>query len=114
MNVIDDYMSGLDELAASHIRVVIDTIRAAAPMASETISYGMPTFKINGKNAVHCAAHARHTGLYPGPDAIVTFGPELVTYKHSKGAVQFPYSDAVPIELIRRIVELRVAQLTTP
>ncbi|MDF2628177.1 MAG: hypothetical protein K0R39_2008 [Symbiobacteriaceae bacterium] len=85
-------------------------IRATAPEATETISYSMPTFDLDKKHLVHFAAFKQHIGLYPTPSGIEAFQEELAPYKTSKGAVQFPLGQPLPIDLIRRIVAYRVAE----
>jgi uncharacterized protein YdhG (YjbR/CyaY superfamily) len=88
------------------IRVVI---KQAAPDASEKISYQMPTFYLHG-NLVHFAAFKQHIGYYPAPSGIENFSAELAIYKTSKGAIQFPLDQPIPFDLIRAIVEFRVAE----
>jgi uncharacterized protein YdhG (YjbR/CyaY superfamily) len=85
------------------------TIREAAPQAEETISYQMPTFRLNG-NLVHFAAFKNHIGFYPTPTGIEAFQKELSSYKGAKGSVQFPIDQPLPLSLIRRIVEYRVRE----
>jgi len=88
------------------------TIREAAPDAVEAISYQMPTFKLNG-NLVHFAAYKKHIGFYPTPSGVEAFREELSAYKVSKGAIQFPIDQPMPLDLVRRIVQFRVAQNQT-
>jgi uncharacterized protein YdhG (YjbR/CyaY superfamily) len=85
------------------------TIQATAPNATEAIKYGMPTFVLNG-NLVHFAAYKSHIGFYPAPLAIITFAEELAPYKTSKGAIQFPLNQLLPLALITKIVQFRVEQ----
>jgi uncharacterized protein YdhG (YjbR/CyaY superfamily) len=73
----------------------------------ERISYGMPTFFLNG-NLVHYAAYRRHIGFYPGSEAIQVFASELEAYETSKGTVRFPIDQTLPMDLIIRIVRHRV------
>jgi uncharacterized protein YdhG (YjbR/CyaY superfamily) len=80
-----------------------------APDAQEKVSYRMPTFNLNG-NLVHFAAHTEHTGFYPTPSGIAKFKRALSKYQTSKGAVQFPLAEPLPIELIKKIVEFRVKE----
>ena len=77
------------------------------PEASEKISYGIPTFYLNG-NLVHFAAYKNHIGFYPGASGIEEFLKEISKYKNSKGAVQFPLKEDLPIDLIKKIVAFRV------
>jgi uncharacterized protein YdhG (YjbR/CyaY superfamily) len=86
-----------------------ETIRAAAPEATETMSYRIPTFAYNGI-LVHFAAFRRHIGFDPTPSGIEAFRTELCKYKHSKGSVQFPLTEPLPLELVARIVEFRVRE----
>ncbi len=85
------------------------TIREAAPDATETISYQMPTFTLKG-NLVHFAAFKNHIGLYPAPTGIEEFKEELSTYKGGKGSVRFPLDKPIPFDLISRIVKFRVKE----
>jgi uncharacterized protein YdhG (YjbR/CyaY superfamily) len=85
------------------------TVRKAAPRAEEKISYRMPTFYLNG-NLLHFAAYERHIGFYPTPSAIVEFASELKRYHTSKGAIQFPLDEPLPLGLVARIAKFRVRQ----
>lgn len=97
-----------------HIRQLLEqmyaTIRAAVPEGTEeTIGYGMPTFKWHG-NLVHFAGYNHHIGFYPAPSGLQAFAAELAGYKGSKGAVQFPLDQPLPLELVTKIVQFRVAE----
>lgn len=87
------------------------TIKQAAPHATETISYGMPAFRLN-KVLVYYAVHKKYIGLYPTPNPIVHFKKELEEYKTSKGAIQFPIDKPLPLELIKKIVKFRVEEVS--
>lgn len=86
-----------------------ETIKEVAPNADEAISYGIPTFKLNG-NLVHFAAFKNHIGFYPTPSAIDAFDKELFPYKHSKSSVQFPIDTPIPFDLVKKIVKYRVRE----
>ncbi len=106
---MDDYIAGFPK----DIRVILETIRKviqkAAPAAKEKISYGIPTFDLDG-NLVHFAAFKNHIGFYPAPSGIEAFKAELSQYKGAKGSVQFPLSEPLPLELIGSIVAYRVGE----
>ena len=106
---IDEYISSCPKDIQKILQELRGTIRAAAPGAQEKISYQMPTFYLNG-NLVHFAAHSHHIGFYPTPSGIVAFKDELAKYQSSKGAVQFPIDEPLPLKLIGRIVKFRVAE----
>ncbi len=83
----------------------------AAPAAKEEISYGMPAYKLNGA-LVYFAAAKNHIGFYPTASGITAFRSkfEAAGLKYSKGAVQFPFKNPLPEELIRDIVAYRVSE----
>jgi len=85
------------------------TVEKAAPEAEETISYGMPTFKLNGV-VVHFAAFKKHIGFYPPVRGDAELEMALARYLGEKGSLRFPLDEAMPYELIERIVNLRVKQ----
>lgn len=105
---IDEYISTHPEQIQDVLEKIRQTIRNVAPNAKETISYQMPTFKLNGKNLVHFAAFKTHIGFYPTPSGIEAFKEELSQYKQGKGSVQFPIDKPIPFRLIANIVEFRV------
>jgi len=106
---IDEYIATFPADIQKILQEIRATIRAAAPDAQEKISYQMPTFTLNG-NLVHFAAFKKHIGLYPTPGATEAFQHEIAPYKAAKGSIQFPLDEPMPLELIRRIVEFRVAE----
>ena len=91
---------------------VRQAILEIVPEAVETISYGIPTFKINGKNLVHFALYKNHLGFYPTPSAMEHFVNDLRNYKTSKGAVQFPLDQPIPLDLIKKITKFRLSEIT--
>jgi len=109
---IDDYVAEFPADTRKALQKVRALIVAAAPGATETISYAIPTFDLRGRHLVHFAAFTRHLGLYPTPSGIAAFSDELAPYKSGKGSLQFPLDRPLPLDLIRRIVEFRVAEVT--
>lgn len=106
---INEYIDGFPPETQQILEEVRNTIQLAAPEAIEKISYSMPTFVLNG-NLVHFAAYKNHIGLYAFPVAHIKFAQELSGYKTGKGSVQFPLDKAMPLDLIKRIVEFRVKE----
>lgn len=99
---IDEYIAVQPEDVKPHIIAVRNSIRAAIPEAEERISWSMPTYW-KGHNIIHFAAHKKHLGLYAGTEAVIVFQERLTGYKTSKGAIQFPYTKPIPLELIAEI-----------
>jgi uncharacterized protein YdhG (YjbR/CyaY superfamily) len=107
---IDGYIAGFPPETRAVLQEVRGIIAEAAPDAKETISYAIPTFDLGGRHLIHFAGYAGHVGVYPGASGIAAFRDELTAYKSGKGSVQFPLSEPMPAELIRRMVEFRVAE----
>ena len=109
---IDEYIAEFPSETQTALREMRELIASIAPDAVETISYAIPTFDLLGAHLVHFAGYQRHVGFYPTGTGIEAFKDELTGYKTSTGAVQFPLGQPLPTELIRRIVEYRVASVT--
>jgi uncharacterized protein YdhG (YjbR/CyaY superfamily) len=109
---IDEYIAAFPVETQRVMEEIRALIKQSAPAATETISYAIPTFDLNGKHLAHFAGYARHVGFYPTPSAIAAFDAELKPYKRAKGSVQFPLDRPLPADLIRRIVEFRVGEST--
>ena len=104
---IDEYINTFPKEVQDILEKLRQTIQKAAPGATQTINYGIPTFQLHG-NLVHFAAFKNHIGFYPTSGAIEAFKKELSGYKGAKGSVQFPINQPLPLELIRTIVKYRV------
>ncbi len=111
MNAIDNYINAFPESQHEMLQQMRSAIRQACPEATETINYGIPTFKYGG-NLVHFAQAKNHIGLYPGPKAISAFKERLQAYKTSKGAIQFPVDEPLPVTLVQDIVDYCVKAAT--
>ncbi len=103
----DDYIAQFPADMQAILQKVRATIKAAAPTATERISYGMPGFYLNGM-LVWFAGHKTYLGFYPTGEGIEAFKNELTSYKFSKGAVQFPLDQPLPYGLITKITKYRV------
>lgn len=108
-HTIDEYIATFPPEIQVILEALRATIHAAAPDAEERISYQMPAFALHGI-LVYFAAHERHIGLYPTSSGVSAFQNELSAYQTSKGAIQFPLSQPLPLDLIHRIVVYRVAE----
>lgn len=107
---IEEYISSFPEETARTLRKVYLAIKDKAPDAEESISYGMPAFRTNGRPLVYFAGFKNHIGFYATPSGHTEFERELSKYKRGKGSVQFPTDKPIPFDLIGRIVEFRVKE----
>ena len=88
------------------------TINAAAPKATEGLSYGIVGFKQNGKNVAYFGSWKAHIALYGfGGSVIDAHAVELRPYVQSKGTIQFPADEPIPYGLVTKLVKARVAEL---
>lgn len=105
---VDEYIKTFPK----DIQLLLDKIRTIimekAPDAVESIAYGMPAYKTNGRPLVYFAGFKKHIGFYATPTGHDEFTDEFSKYKQGKGSVQFPLDKPIPYELIGRIVEFRV------
>lgn len=106
---VEQYFETLSGPAKAMMVKMRETILKAAPGAEEVISYNIPAFKLDGL-LVWYAAYEHHIGLYPTGSGIEVFKKELAGYKSSKGAVQFPIDQPLPVRLISKVVKYRVKE----
>ena len=110
MDEIDNYISAFPPEVQEIMTQIRALIMKTAPEAKESIAYGMPAYKTNGKPLVYFAAYKNHIGFYATPTGHEKFADELSKYKQGKGSVQFPHDKPIPYGLIERIVAFRVAK----
>lgn len=107
---IDQYISEFPPEVRHVLEEIRGLIMTTAPEATETMAYAIPTFDLNGKHLVHFAGYEKHVGFYPTPSGVEQFQEELKAFKGGKGSVQFLLDEPIPMDLIRRIVQFRVAE----
>lgn len=106
----DEYIAGFPEDVQRILQEIRALIKETAPDAEEYIGYGLPGFKLKGKPLVYFGGYKHHIGFYATPTGHEAFAEELSKYKQGKGSVQFPLTEPMPMDLIRRIVEFRVSE----
>ena len=106
---VDEYLSYCPEAIQYRLEDLRAAIKKAAPRASEIINYNIPSYKQH-RVLVHFAVYKNHIGFYPTSSGVREFKSELSKYKVSKGAIQFPIDERLPLGLIARIVRFRVKE----
>jgi len=110
---IDEYIDTFPESVQTILKQVRKTIKAAAPRAGEKISYGIPTFTLNGKYLIYFAGWKHHISIYPIPTGDDSFNREIAPYVSGKGTLKFPIDKPMPLKLITKLVRLKVAENLT-
>ncbi|MDR2037786.1 MAG: DUF1801 domain-containing protein [Bacteroidales bacterium] len=104
---VDEYIAGERLEVQEILRQIRAVIKEIVPEAEESITYGMPAYKLNKKPLVYFASFRNHIGFYATPSGHSEFSRELSRYKQGKGSVQFPLNEPVPLDLIKRMVKFR-------
>lgn len=105
----DEYIASFPVETQKILEQIRAAVKRAAPEAVETLKYQMPTFTLNG-NLIHFGAFSKHIGIYPAPKGDDAFRKELSVYKSEKSTIRIPLDKPMPIDLITRIVKLRVKE----
>ena len=106
---VDEYLAGVPQEARAVLEKLRRTIKAAAPMAAEGISYQMPMYKHHGM-VVGFAAFKDHCSIFPGPAVMDAHKEELKGYSTSKGTIRFSVDKPLPAALVKKLVKARIAE----
>lgn len=102
---IDAYIAGFPAEEQQILQKIRRIIAEVVPNATETISYGVPTIKLQGTYVVYFAGYAQHVSIYP----ILHEDPELMQeiepYRSGRGTLKFPLNKPIPYELIKKVVQ---------
>jgi len=108
---IDDYLQRLDDPKRSTLSQLRRDILAVAPDAEQCISYGLPGFKIDGKTIAGFAAFKNHLSYLPHSGSVFSeLADELAGYQKSKGSLHFPVDQPLPLELVEKLIAVRLRQ----
>lgn len=106
---VDEYLAGVPKEARATLEKLRRTIRAAAPMAAEVISYQIPMYKHHGM-VVGFAAFKNHCSIFPGSAVMDRYKKELERYDTSKGTIRFPANKPLPSALVKKLVKARIKE----
>jgi uncharacterized protein YdhG (YjbR/CyaY superfamily) len=111
---VDDYIASFPPEVQRILEAVRAAIRAVVPGTEERISYGIPTFALDGRYVVYFSGWKRHVSVYPIPDADPELARAIKPYMAGKGTLKFALDKPIPIDLIQRVaarlLEQRIAR----
>jgi uncharacterized protein YdhG (YjbR/CyaY superfamily) len=109
---VDEYLAAAPSDKRAALTKLRRTIKAAAPNAAESISYGIVGYKQNGERVAYFGYWKSHIALYGTSSRFIkTYAAELKPYVQSKGTIQFPSDEPLPVGLVTKIVKARVAEI---
>lgn len=114
IDAVESYLAGVESPQRETLERVRVTIRSLLPYAREELKYGMPAFTLDGKGVASYAAFKQHCSYFPMSGVVIEqAGDALDGYETSRGGIRFPVDGPLPIDLIRRLVKLRMAEIST-
>ena len=109
---VDEYIAAQAGAVQRVLQRVRNAVRQAIPRADETISYGIPTYKLDGRAVIYFAGWSEHYSIYPSTRRVSeALGSKLAPYQAGKGTLRFALADPVPVRLIARIAKLRAQEV---
>ena len=106
---VDKYIASFPDPTQRHLKQIRSLAREIVPGdATETISYGIPTFKIGGTYVVYFAGYKNHVSVYPLPGGTEAFRKKLEPYRHGAGTARFSVSEPLPEALIKQMIRALV------
>jgi uncharacterized protein YdhG (YjbR/CyaY superfamily) len=109
---VEEYFDALPAGSRAVLEKLRKTIRAAAPTATEAISYQMPAFKYEGRGLVSYAAFTDHFSLFPmSLQVMADHERELRPFASGKGTIRFTAENPLPPPLVKKIVKARMAEI---
>jgi len=110
---IDAYIAAFPPDVQEKLQALRAAIRSAAPHTTESISYGIPTFKQNKAVVIYFAGWKQHLAVYPALSGDEALQRELAPYRESKGTLHFPLDQPLPLDLVQRAVRARLDEIST-
>ena len=105
---VETYLDRVPDDGRALLEKLRQTIKAVVPAAVEVISYGMPTFKLDGRMLVSYAAFAEHCSFFPGAGPVDEHQDELKSFQTSKGTIRFTTGKPLPASLVKKLVKTRI------
>lgn len=109
---VDAYLALQPEAFRRSLQILREAIRSVAPDAEEAFVYGVPGFRLDGKPLACYAGFKNHCSFYPtSPAVIKAHSSELTNFEVSEGTIRFQPEEMLPVTLIKKLVESRMAEI---
>ena len=106
------YLAGLPETARERVDQIRAAVHATVPGLGEKMAYGVLTFTLDGRNALHTGGYAGHVAVYPVPDT-PALADRVAPHRAGKGTLRFPHADELPLDLIEDVALALVERART-
>lgn len=108
---VSEYIAKRPPAARRALKQLRAAIRSVAPKATEGISYGIPTFYLDGKYLLYIAAFKKHVSVYPVTrEMVARYGDTLARYRRGAGTLRFALDKPIPVGLVRKLARVRVQE----
>jgi len=108
---VSEYIASVPPKPRKLLRQIRGAIRKAAPGITERISYGIPTFELDGKYLLYMAAFKAHVSIYPVTGSMMArYGARLKPHRAGAGTLRFDLEEPLPLGLITKLAKLRVQE----
>jgi uncharacterized protein YdhG (YjbR/CyaY superfamily) len=110
VTTIDEYLAGVPHDKRAALERLREQIRSLVPDATEVMSYGLPTFKLDGRWLVAYGATKKQCSFYAGAAPLAALAGELTGYRLWKGTINYSPDEPLPAELVAKLVRVRLAE----
>lgn len=111
MAAVSEYLEKLNTYELGEYQRVKNAVLEVEPHAEEMMSYGLPTFKLNGKPLLHFGAFKDHLSIFPTGDPMPEIAEEVAVFRTAKGTLQYTEARPIPSDLIKKIVRARRGEI---
>ncbi len=109
---VDEYINTFDGELKSRLESLRELVKSEIPGVEETISYGMPAYKLNKKIVLYFSGFDKHIGIYPGRVQDYGFSKNLQKYASGKSTLKFPNDEPLPEGVIKEFISFRLKEIS--
>ena len=108
---VASYIAKSPPPARKALKALRAAIKSVAPGITERISYGIPTFDLDGQYLLYIAAFRDHVSVYPVTAGMVArYAKTIAPFRSGKGTLRFSLDSPIPVDLIARLARVRMQE----